>query len=1145
MTEAQHNNGLETASPHDDIFFTLDTIQENLFDSEIISTNDDILKLMFSEKNKQVFGVERKRISVVRRVYGTSELALKVVKGAFETEAPAKILSTEIEVVITAVIDGLLHTQGESTHSLFGYNETKARPYYQNNKYKTDGTCELTGEYDKILIVPMRLYKDKSIGAFIIGGIEKDEPFHHSFSRDMDSLSNRVALFMRDIDSQHRRKIQYALNSALNQNKLPSRKEIIECCVQHLTLDLKIHYQELAKKEKRTGENTSQSSYEVGASSEVEYISQNLFPLPTQPWFTPDELDIIVRSPHYFDQFFWLYGEKTLKANNDTDIQGQPINLIENDVAGNKFGFNRHGNKMPTSLIEVFETKRPLVLDTSEDCSKYFDAHEGKPIPKSCGIFPMKIPGGGVIGYFIFKNYVEKRAYRAEDVLLDDISNKVAEIFVKIRHRERDGKLNEFRKVFHENSQAYNEREIYVNKFTSILKEVYGDEAKYALILRNKLTGDIPGLDLGQSSTDLELSESFAQELENESSKKSVVDLARAFIMSRDNDKPSYVKDFIESYLDLNQENDVQPEPILKRSAILPLHRVPGKVLNFLVEHAPDDGKENVNIGCLIIKDAHLGVSDLTFLDSLTNQLALKFKLLDDQDRANQLYAFSEVIHKEKNLTIETLLELVRKYVKKIMHTDNMFVALLDSGAIDERGFPAIRFPLFYELGEKKPEIVEKVEKERFFNPNSNNKGRVEAILESGKAIYIDNLKNSEAWYEPADRQEKRGNPFSSFIGAPIWQKENIVGVIAVYHPDKEYVYGKADLNFLVGLADKASGLLRELKLEEANRQLGESSQAIIQLQDSSRITTLNEFSFVPKEIKHSQIALKAIENNINKFVNHNESNLIKRLHDKGIVQQTKDSLSKIASRVVETIERGSNKKSNVSTKLLLADTFRQVREKNTKQVELDLDEGNKDSIYVKEHSLEVIFHALFQGIFNNLPDSESSSNIIHTTEKKGDVLSIELKVILSKSKSIKVDNKYISVARKLIEINLSGNIIISNSNNSGFKVIITIPLPKSDVKIHTKFENPLIETSFTLDVERVFSEQRIVFTDEVNEANVFISDNLESIEKNKMENNSITKYYLVSDDHHDLIDIDVINTSSLESDEDLESAFKNFLYEN
>ena len=124
------------------------------------------------------------------------------------------------------------------------------------------------------------------------------------------------------------------------------------------------------------------------------------------------------------------------------------------------------------------------------------------------------------------------------------------------------------------------------------------------------------------------------------------------------------------------------------------------------------------------------------------------------------------------------------------------------------------------------PSVAKLAEKNRFFDEKSKNKGRVEVILESGKAIFIKNLEDSKAWYALTDREEKIGNPYASWIGVPIWDKKKVLGVIAVYHPTEEYMYEKADLNFLVEISDKASGLLRELdntELKLVNKKLEKS----------------------------------------------------------------------------------------------------------------------------------------------------------------------------------------------------------------------------------------------------------------------------------------------------------------------------------
>ena len=995
MKETKNSYNPEEEAFKHDAFSTLDLVQESLSDPQKTSTNDDILKLMFSKS--EVFGINKERISVVRRVYGTNKLTTKVAKGLFKTDEDITALSNEIEEVVTAVIDGNVHNWAESKNLLFLKNEAKSgkegegnlEPYYRSNDYKASATCKLTGEYDKILIVPMRLYKDKSIGVFIIGGTQKQQCFEEPFSRVIDSLSNRVALFMRDIDSQHRSKIQYALNSALSHNKSPIRKDVIQCCVDHLTLELQAYYRQRAnnKKDILGDIEAGKRLLTKGNIDEVDYISQSLFPIPTQPWFSANELDIIVRSPQYFEQFYWVYGEGKIKVTGQKGDQGEKLDLQTlRTLAGSKLNESGYGFEMPTSLIEVFHNKRPLILNNSKECAAYFNeqANKANLVPRSCAIFPMKIPGGNVIGYFIFKNYIEKRAYKAEEVLLDGISNKVAELFVKIRHQDRDYNLVKFREVFHKKSQAYKGREYYVKKLTESLKSVYGAETKYCLIFRNKLTGDVP--DLNTVNDDLQISNSFFNELRDETGRQKFVDLARTFIMSRDNDNANYVKDFIKgqpnlNYLKVDQEGENKPDQLFKRSAIFPLHRVPGETINFPIEKSPEDIKENVNVGCLIVKDIHLGKSDLKFLDSLSDQLSLKIKLLDDRDRENQLHSFSKAIRENKNLTIDSLLELIREFTKRVMYTDNMFVALIDEEKTNDKGFPAINFPLYYEHDTPQPETKLKIENNRFFDPSSTEKGRVEAILGSGKSIYINNLQDSKSWYEADDREERAGNYFSSFIGTPIWRKNKVVGVIAAYHPDKEYVYEKADLNFLVELADKASGLLRELQLEdfirnntalkEANRKLQEANQAIQLEERTSRLLTIRKiekkFNTDLRDIKDSVLfvleELQAHASNSNWSPNKET-----------VLDMLKQS-AKYSEQLINDIK--SMKKSEVET-YEISNAYFSVR----RSIEIELSEVDlnhiifrdktksndkvKSDIFVDSYDLESVLH-LILGLYIGL----------------------------------------------------------------------------------------------------------------------------------------------------------------------------------
>ena len=67
-------------------------------------------------------------------------------------------------------------------------------------------------------------------------------------------------------------------------------------------------------------------------------------------------------------------------------------------------------------------------------------------------------------------------------------------------------------------------------------------------------------------------------------------------------------------------------------------------------------------------------------------------------------------------------------------------------------------------------------------------------------------MEESEDWYKEPDRQEFTKQPVSpSWLGVPIMLGNEVQGVIAVYHPDKGYVYSSDDLFTLQAIANQAA----------------------------------------------------------------------------------------------------------------------------------------------------------------------------------------------------------------------------------------------------------------------------------------------------------------------------------------------------
>ncbi|MCP4344116.1 MAG: GAF domain-containing protein [Desulfobacterales bacterium] len=138
--------------------------------------------------------------------------------------------------------------------------------------------------------------------------------------------------------------------------------------------------------------------------------------------------------------------------------------------------------------------------------------------------------------------------------------------------------------------------------------------------------------------------------------------------------------------------------------------------------------------------------------------------------------------------TENEVLNLIHRNASGLMDTDNMYIALYD------KANDLIRFPLMY----KNAELIEVPQRK-------SGKGRTEEIIHTRNPIFIQTRKESEKWYKQPGREEYIGDPLASWIGVPMMLGDKVLGVVAAYHPTKDYVYNKDDLEILQAMANIAA----------------------------------------------------------------------------------------------------------------------------------------------------------------------------------------------------------------------------------------------------------------------------------------------------------------------------------------------------
>lgn len=160
------------------------------------------------------------------------------------------------------------------------------------------------------------------------------------------------------------------------------------------------------------------------------------------------------------------------------------------------------------------------------------------------------------------------------------------------------------------------------------------------------------------------------------------------------------------------------------------------------------------------------------------------------------------------------ILELIHEQATKLMDTDNMYIALYDAKT------DMVSFGLAYIDGVPVPEADRTPGSRSRWAPRTSGKGRTEYIVRSGEPLLIRTCAESNAWYKAPGRKEYIGERFASWIGVPIKVGGRILGVIATYSRNYEYVYDEDARRLLSSMASYAGVAIYSAALDESLRVL-------------------------------------------------------------------------------------------------------------------------------------------------------------------------------------------------------------------------------------------------------------------------------------------------------------------------------------
>ncbi len=246
------------------------------------------------------------------------------------------------------------------------------------------------------------------------------------------------------------------------------------------------------------------------------------------------------------------------------------------------------------------------------------------------------------------------------------------------------------------------------------------------------------------------------------------------------------------------------------------------------------------------------------------------------------------------------ILKLIYSQAQKLTGAQDMYIALYDEDT------KKIRFPLATQRG-KQVEYPSR-------DANMEKRGKTEGIIFTREPILHKTQKEAEDWYKQPGYEEKIGLVQPSWLGVPMIVGERVLGVIAVYHMEREYAYDEQDREVLSLMASQAAIALDNARLYEearseviAAKQLATLGTAMATLEHRFK----NSFNIIIPNI-----------NRLRKRVDLSDKEVVEILD---IIERNASSTSEIVSRIQKPLQE--IEPSTVDVNAVLYDAVLKVKE--------------------------------------------------------------------------------------------------------------------------------------------------------------------------------------------------------------------------
>jgi PAS domain S-box-containing protein len=207
--------------------------------------------------------------------------------------------------------------------------------------------------------------------------------------------------------------------------------------------------------------------------------------------------------------------------------------------------------------------------------------------------------------------------------------------------------------------------------------------------------------------------------------------------------------------------------------------------------------------------------------------------------RQAALITLTQNLASTMGLTEGRLFELIHQNAQELMDVDNMYIALHDQST------RFVQFGLVYENGEKI-----NIDTHPAYQPRRDGTGKTEEIIQTGQPLFHRTPQETQTYYKAQGHTDCVKLPPekypSSWLGVPMKKGKLVLGVIATYPTQQDYVYSEDDVEILQAMADSAAIALDNIRLynniyqhQEVLIQLAQTLTSDIQLEESKILTVI------------------------------------------------------------------------------------------------------------------------------------------------------------------------------------------------------------------------------------------------------------------------------------------------------------------